>query len=476
MEIDVFLCYRRAGAQTAKLFKRYLTSTQFPAKVWYSDDEIYGNYKNDIPVLIGSSQCAVLFVDADFTKGFVENQSDFECITAHEIVAIEKKLQTDADYRIFVVALDCKGFSLDDQKALAYIFKHAGIYTEQSVMHFSQCNLNEFKTAKDDEYVLFEKLVKELLSNSFFMEHPQQGNFSFGHKSTMADIAVWDTEKGIAPANITFELASTEVPLYQKISKMRCSVLDEVQNNTMISLNQLDVSLSDNDEQMHVVVCYQPIEYRLFHKTLKIWNTAGLNLNQKLHLYTLEKGPYEIPNAMGLAFMVITADHKLIFTKRSAKRSIRPNEYDCSIVEGLKIEVDSLKYGKYDVFDEKYVELEIRRAYREEICANDDHIQIKINGVVLDKEYGQWNIVGTIFSEEPAEALLRNHAVRNDTFEYIYMEAVSVRDATGNLTLEYLKALMPQLIQYKMWSMAYAVLYGALRNLGFSDDDIATIT
>ena len=438
MEIDVFLCYRRAGAQTAKLFKRYLDSTKFPAKVWYSDGEIYGNYKNDIPELIGSAQCAVLFVDTDFTKGFTENDSDFDCITAHEIVAIEKKIQSDPDFRILVVALDCKGFSLEAQKALACIFSHAGIYTEQSVLHFAQCNLNEFKTAKDDEYVLFENLAKELLSTSFFQQHPQQGNFGFGKKGTMADVVIWDAEKGIEPGDIAFKLESAEIPLYRKIAKMRSSVSDEIQNNTMISLNQLEVSLSDNDERMNVVVCYQPIEYRLFHKTLKIWNTAGLNLDQKLHLYTLEKGPYEIPNAMGLAFMVITADDQLILTRRSAKRSIRPNEYDCSLVEGLQIEVDSSKYGKYDVFDERYVELEIRRAYQEEICANDDHIQIKINGIVLDKEYGQWNIVGTIFSDKDSKTLMRNHSVRNDTFEYIHMEMISVRDTAGNLTLEYL--------------------------------------
>jgi len=227
---------------------------------------------------------------------------------------------------------------------------------------------------------------------------------------------------------------------------------------------------------MNIVVRYQPIEYKLFHKTLKIWNTAGLNLNQKLHLYTLEKGQYEIPNAMGLAFMVITADRKLIFTRRSAKRSIRPNEYDCSIVEGLRIEVDSPKYGKYDIFDENYVELEIRRAYREEITANDDHIRIKVNGVILDKEYGQWNIVGTIFSGETADEIMRNHSVRNDTFENIHMEAVSLCDESGHPTLEYTKTALPRFLRHKMWAMGLAALYGALRDAGFSDSDINEIT
>ena len=32
-ETDVFICYRRYGAQTAKLFKRYLVAHNFPGKV-----------------------------------------------------------------------------------------------------------------------------------------------------------------------------------------------------------------------------------------------------------------------------------------------------------------------------------------------------------------------------------------------------------------------------------------------------------
>ena len=34
-QTDIFLCYRRPGAQTAKLFKRYLLRRNLPADVWY---------------------------------------------------------------------------------------------------------------------------------------------------------------------------------------------------------------------------------------------------------------------------------------------------------------------------------------------------------------------------------------------------------------------------------------------------------
>ena len=219
-----------------------------------------------------------------------------------------------------------------------------------------------FSTAKDDEYSLFEKLTQDLLADSYFKNLSVQGNFYFGKRGTMADIVVWDAEDGIACSDISFELSLERIALYRKIKSIRCRESEEIQNNQMISLTGLNVILSDNEEKKMVTIAYQPIEYRLFHKTLQVWHTAGLNLNQKLTQYTIEKGIYEIPNAMGLAFMVVTADRQLIFTKRSAKRAIRPNEYDCSIVEGLKPEVTSEAYGTYDIYDENYIELEIRRS------------------------------------------------------------------------------------------------------------------
>ena len=67
MFTDVFLCYRKPSAQTAKLFKRYLEKSKFPALVWYSNGEVLGNYKKDIPVLVGTAKCAVIFINNRFT-------------------------------------------------------------------------------------------------------------------------------------------------------------------------------------------------------------------------------------------------------------------------------------------------------------------------------------------------------------------------------------------------------------------------
>ena len=94
---QLFLCYRRSGAQTAKLFSFYMRRKYPQIRVWYSDLEPEGNYKLNIPDLIGGSYGVVIFLSRDFTKGFLDRNGNIntnsdgekpseECITVQEII------------------------------------------------------------------------------------------------------------------------------------------------------------------------------------------------------------------------------------------------------------------------------------------------------------------------------------------------------------------------------------------------------
>ena len=476
MATDIFLCYRRAGAQTAKLFKRYLDSIQFPFQVWYSDNESHGNYKYDIPDLVGSAKCAVLFVDNNFTMNFLEEDLDEECITALEIVEIEKRIQKDPDFWLVIVTLNCDGFSLEAQKDMEELFRRNGVLTDKGVSNFSLSNKIRFDVDKQEEYELFEKIANSLANGGLLSREKYFGDFYFGNKRTCADIVVWDEENGIAPEDIVFDVSYDEIKLYNEIEKKRCKDLEIEQNNKMVSVTKFTCSLSDDEERKRVAIDYQVINYELFKKTLKIWNVAGLGINQKVGLYSVDT-MYEVPNAMGMAFMVVTKDHKLLFTRRSPKRGIRPNECDVSIVEGLKLSVESEKYGNYTIDDvDEYVLNEIYRAYNEEVCFIGDGIKVKINGIVLDKEYGQWNLVGTIFTEDTSMDIIRKHPMRGDSYERIQMEFVSYIDKNGNRTMDGIRNMLTEFAKYTMWSMGYATLYGTLKDIGFSDTDIMRLT
>ncbi|MBQ2881005.1 MAG: hypothetical protein IJE40_01930, partial [Clostridia bacterium] len=166
---DVFLCYRAQGAQTAKLFMRYLQSKNYD-DVWYSDTEAYGNYKNDIPELIGNAQSAVIFITKDFLNGFTEDSKDgyIECITKLEIIEIEKRIQQKDGFRVLTVFQDREGLSVEEQDILRSVFAESGILCPDSVSHFSQSNMVRFNSRKDVEENLFELLLKDLFPPEYF--------------------------------------------------------------------------------------------------------------------------------------------------------------------------------------------------------------------------------------------------------------------------------------------------------------------
>ena len=164
---DVFFCYREAGAQTAKLFKRYLQRIDFPGEVWYSDLENVGNYKADPVPLLGQATCAVMFIDKNFTEGF----SNSDCVTAAEVLEIVKNKKARPDkFTVITIFLSREaGFSEEEAKTLESLLVKNQLSREDAQI-VTKCNQVVFNTRKDDEQELFDKLKYELLPNSFFQQ------------------------------------------------------------------------------------------------------------------------------------------------------------------------------------------------------------------------------------------------------------------------------------------------------------------
>ena len=474
---DVFLCYRRRGAQTAKLMKRYLRAHDFPGDIWYSDEEPQGNYRTDIPRLIGEAECAVMFIDPAFTDGFLDG-APMECITALEVTEIARKMALDPNFAIITVYLDRNtGLTAEESACLSELFSRAGFADPQAaVLRIAQHNTVFFSTATGDEDDLFDRVSRDMVPGDYYRRHIRTGNFYFGSLPTQLDLVVWDSGKKLTPEDITFSADPSPVPLYDRIRRTRENLTYEVQNNIMVSLVGADISLTDNDEQKKVSVRYRKTEYRLFYKTLMLWEELGLD--SVLADYDPESSAaYPIPNAMGMAFMVITADGCLVFSQRSREnRRIRPGEFDCSVVEGLKIRETDPKGEGYCIDDECYLRSEIVRAFREEVCGGESGISILINGLALDRKYGQWNIIGVVDTTLTSGEIIRRHALREDTYEKQKLFCVPFRDAGGALSTEQLVPFMRKCRREGMWDMALAVTASALRHVGFSTEDIVRLS
>lgn len=476
MNIDVFICYRRYTAQTAKLFKKYLVKHHFSGEVWYSDSEVYGNYKSDPSGLISSAECAIIFIDPKFTDGFLHQDNYFECITAIEIIEIiKKKIQDDA-FRIITIYVDRNtAMQKEESEIICSLLGKAGVSDpEEAVKFISQSNAVFFSTAKDDEDILFSSISSKMLPDDYYLKNTPRGNFYFGAISTAVDIVLWDSFAAIESKNIYFEKTNLRIPLYDQIKHTRSDLSFEPQNNKMISLVGTDVVLNNDTEEKILHVRYQNIEYRLFYKTLSLWNQ--FELNKVITMFDYRSGVYQIPNAMGLAFMVITSDKRMLFTRRSLKRRVRSGEYDCSIVEGLKPFGKNSKGEQYDTNSEYFLDFEIHRAFREEVCTSDNDLDIRIYGLVLDKKYGQWNFVGTIITPLSSEEIKHAHSLRDDTYEENEMEFVSFVNGNGEITMSQIKQHLRLYISEGMWDMALSAIYASLRCVGFTETQIHDMT
>lgn len=250
------------------------------------------------------------------------------------------------------------------------------------------------------------------------------------------------TSPNMSTETIRFTEANTVPELYTKISKTKNVPLK--QNDDVVSFLKC---WFDTDENGRIItqVLYTKTKYELFLKTLAyIKETNVIMLNSK--------DMYEYPNAMGLAFYVISSDGMIILSKRDKNRRVRPSELDCSIVEGLKTSSTRKDGTEYTITSSDHVYQEILRGFREEICQDDTNLEIRICGIVFDKEYGQWNITGYIKTPITSKDIIKAHDERVDTSEENSLEELPL---VGKNFHENTKTIYKKL--KSSWNMATTV-------------------
>ena len=486
---QLFLCYRRLGAQTAKLFSFYMRRNHPEIEVWYSDRESEGNFTLDVPELMSRSYGAVVFLTERFTEGFLDNNGRInankyrtthseECVTVQEIIEIERNLQERSEFELHIINIDGATFKEQDQKILEKVFAEAGILRKDSVAHFSQRNFNAFYTARDHEELFFDRMIGAYLPNN--SQLAIQGNYSIGNYTTTVDVLCWDCRQFILPRNIKFELDFEDIPLYDRIERTPIKCGDLQQDDDILSVVRFDQRLTTNEERKYINLLCRISKYHLFKKTLDLWDRNGYKMSSEVARYLNdeeEHRKYTIPNAMGLALMVVTKDDKLIFSRRSSKRRVRSNEFDCSIVEGLIPIVDKEIGGIYTNYDytmEDYIDLECRRAFYEEICV-DTNIKTSIFGLILDRKYGQWNLVGMIRSRLTSREIQILHPTRDDTTEVNKLYYVKYLNDKGKRDLSAIKEAIRLYKKVGLWDTALTALCGTMAVLGFSQEEINTL-
>ncbi len=163
---DVFLCYRNYGAETAKLFKSSLSKNpnRYTGKIWYSDQERLGNYREDIHCLIESAKYAVLFISQDFTQAFLDDEGEINrdgCVTVQEIIEIERRRQ-EGKITVIGINIDNYTFSDADLAVLQTVFEKAQLLVPSTVSAYRDLNTNPYYKRKTDMDVFARDLARTL--------------------------------------------------------------------------------------------------------------------------------------------------------------------------------------------------------------------------------------------------------------------------------------------------------------------------
>lgn len=226
-------------------------------------------------------------------------------------------------------------------------------------------------------------------------------------------------------------------------------------NGETLSLYKYRVSRTANTESYAINLFLRKSEYYWTYSTIQNLATGNPSLKEKyIDSYVFENDSvYKLPNSVGLCLLVITRDNKAIYAKRSNTSGFRPCEFDVSVVEGINPELDVINRTM------SFTSMAMR-AVQEEIGDIDrDEMEIDILGVVFDKSYNQWNVIGCCnIGLKCDEIIKRRNSGTSGKWELTDLVFVTFTP----------KDVICYLSKNKVWDMGMVTTYFSLVRNGYS--------
>jgi len=115
-------------------------------------------------------------------------------------------------------------------------------------------------------------------------------------------------------------------------------------------------------------------------------------------IHNLKESP--LSNNVGVICTVLTADNKIVLSRRRKTVATAGGQYNSSFAEAMDFKRDVNESGQPDPF------LTIKRGMLEEYGFDVKDDNIKILGVILDTKYGAPSIIGSIQSDKTSSDIL----------------------------------------------------------------------
>lgn len=221
-------------------------------------------------------------------------------------------------------------------------------------------------------------------------------------------------------------------------------------NGPLFSLKSFSIGRTIPNEDLELRLVFQKTDYYSFQATIQSLDlllSDGTTLRKKY----LTPPPHDpvpfLATGFGVAIVLVSSDHKIIFSRRSSQSGTRPGELDVSFVEGVHPDLDRAPNSCPDIF---------RTAIRgagEEVGVDLAEDDILFFGFGVDLEYYQWNILGMAHLNLPADEALqqrtRGSGGKWETHEFLII------DARPDDVWKFMK-------HEKVWAMGWVALYWTL--------------
>ncbi len=223
-----------------------------------------------------------------------------------------------------------------------------------------------------------------------------------------------------------------------------------------LSLYKYNVIRTGNVDDSTIEIFLTPKDFYEVYSTIDNLNSGKPSLREKyIETFSFESNAtYPLPNAIGICLCAITKESKIIFVTRSTEVAFRPNENDVSVVKRL-MRAD-IEQKPLDLSNVCY------RAACEEIGdMSKDKVDVSVLGLVFDKEYNQWNLIGCVCVDMTQDELIsrRNSGVLGK-WQSKNLDFISFNP----------KDVFQYLSTHKIWDMGIVATYFTLVYKGYSKE------
>lgn len=289
----------------------------------------------------------------------------------------------------------------------------------------------------------------------------QNGDFTLGNRRTNVVVIDGNGDKKFNKDNIRVHISRPFSPVWpEEVDEYYAETLLEIQqkkereenipwNGSILSLRKYRISRTPDHEEYAMDLFLEELDYYRVYSTInKLESRRGILKRKYIDPFVFDNDSiYELPNAIGVCMMIKTKDEKAIFSTRSMSTGFRPGENDVSIVEGVNPKKDAPTH----LLDFEKV---AKRAVQEEICGVEENkINVSILGLIFDKGYNQWNIIGFIDLKLTQDEIIKRR--NRGTSGKWELQSLNFIQFTPKVIMQYLST-------HKMWNTGFVTVYFSL--------------